>query len=171
MPNALLTTPVGTCVAARQHPVRALACRRGHAFTGDMTSDEDTWRPAPASSGVLTDPGVRLGAAYAGFTVALLVAAAVDLPSAATELLVGVVAALASVGVSVPVSGAVGALGWAFFTGFVEHRYGELTFGAGDLLRLLLLVAGPVWVARSGRSSRRCCAGGTLVGAGEEADR
>ena len=33
-----------------------------------------------------------------------------------------------------------GLVAWAYFTGFVTNRYGVLTFGAVDLVRLALLV-------------------------------
>ena len=96
---------------------------------------------------MLLDPGLRLGAAYAALVATLLAAAALRLAPTATEVLVGVVVAAGSVALTWAVSFGVGALGWAFYTGFVENRYGVLTFAAADLLRLAVLVTLAVLVA------------------------
>lgn len=42
---------------------------------------------------------------------------------------------------TLPFALALGASAWAFYTGFVTNRYGELTFEGPDLIRLALLVA------------------------------
>ena len=106
-----------------------------------MTSDE---RPVWA----LGDRGLRLAAAYAALVAALLAAAPLRLGPVTSEVLVGVVVAAGSVALAATVSSGVGALGWAFYTGFVENHYGVLTFAAADLLRLAVLVTVAVLVAR-----------------------
>lgn len=40
-----------------------------------------------------------------------------------------------------------GGIAWAFFTGFAENSYGELTFSGHDLLRLVLFSTGAVILA------------------------
>jgi len=97
------------------------------------------------------DPGLRSAAASAALVAALLLAAAVRLGPFATELLVATGVAASSVALTTPFSVGVGALGWALYTGFVEHRYGELTFTAADLLRLTVLVTLAVTVAWGSR--------------------
>ena len=92
-------------------------------------------------SGLSYEPGLRSATASAALVAALLLAAAVRLGPLATELLVATVVGTTSVAVTTSFSLGVGALGWAVYTGFVEHRYGELTFTAADLLRLAALVA------------------------------
>lgn len=104
------------------------------------TENPDSW---------LVEPGLRLAIAYAGLTVALLAAAVLGLSPFQTLVVVGFVVLAASAAVPTVVSVGVGALGWAFYTGFVEHRYGELTFSTGDVLRLAALTAAAVWAARS----------------------
>ena len=99
-------------------------------------------------------PGIRFGAANAALVVALFAGAAVRLSAAPTEALVGIVVAAASVAVAPFLGAAIGVVGWAFYTGFAEHDYGVLTLGRGDLLRLGLVVAVGMFVARSTGRSR-----------------
>ena len=113
-----------------------------------MTSDE---RPSWA----LWDAGIRLAAAYAALVAALLAGAALRFGPITREALVGVVVAAGSVALAATVSSGVGALGWAFYTGFVENHYGVLTFAAADLLRLAVLVTVAVVVARGTGRVRR----------------
>jgi hypothetical protein len=97
---------------------------------------------------MLSDPGPRLGEVYAALVATLLAAAVLRLAPTAREVLVGIVVAAGSVALTSAVSSAVGLLGWAFYTGFVENHYGVLTFASVDLLRLSVLVAVAVLVAR-----------------------
>ena len=101
------------------------------------------------------DPGIRLAAAYAALVAALLAAAALRLGPITREVLVGIAVAAGSVALAATVSSGVGALGWAFYTGFVENHYGVLTFAAADLLRLAVLVTVAVLVARVTGGVRR----------------
>jgi hypothetical protein len=101
----------------------------------------------PSRAELLSEPGLRPAGASAALVAALLLAAAVRLGPSSTELLVATVVAAGSVALTAPFSLGVGALGWALYTGFVEHRYGELTFTAADLLRLAVLLTLAVTVA------------------------
>lgn len=91
--------------------------------------------------GLLTEQEIRFGVANAAVVGALFAGAAARLAPIPTAVLVAAVVATAAVTLSAPWGTAVGLVGWAFYTGFVEHRYGVLTFAPGDLLRLVLLVA------------------------------
>lgn len=91
--------------------------------------------------GPLLEPSFRFPTANATLVVALFVAAAARLGPALTEALIMIVVALASVAVSVRLGSCIGVVGWAFYTGFVEHRYGVLTFAGEDLVRLAVLAA------------------------------
>jgi hypothetical protein len=51
-----------------------------------------------------------------------------------------VVLATSTLGLSAWLGAASGAPAWAFYTGFVENRLGELTFSDPDLARLALFV-------------------------------
>lgn len=48
---------------------------------------------------------------------------------------------------------ALGVLAWAFFTGFAENSYGELTFSGHDLLRLALFGIATVLLSHALRRS------------------
>ena len=43
-----------------------------------------------------------------------------------------------------------GAISWAWFTGFVENRFGELTFAGDDLQRLAAFTLAAVVIAALG---------------------
>ena len=70
---------------------------------------------------------------------AVLVAAALALRSDRTLGLLLAVVAAASLYVGPTTGAGVGAVSWGLDTGFLELRYGELTFGGDDLRRLALL--------------------------------
>jgi hypothetical protein len=96
-----------------------------------------TRRGAPQ---LVDEPGVRFGIANAVVVLALLAAAATHLGLESTTVLVVLVAGLAATGIPLGFALGLGLASWAMVTGFVENRFGELTFGRGDLLRLALLV-------------------------------
>jgi hypothetical protein len=100
-----------------------------------------------SGSRLLGEAGVRSGAASAALVLALAVAAAVRLGPLATEVLVAVVVAASSVALDGRFALGVGALGWALYSGFVVHRYGELTLTAADLLRLAVFACVATTVA------------------------
>ncbi|MEO5709295.1 MAG: hypothetical protein ABIQ59_05700 [Nocardioidaceae bacterium] len=89
---------------------------------------------------VAATSGARLFAAYWSCL------AAVDLTRAAPgPLRLGVVVVLVvacSLHQAVGTAGAIGVVGWLFVDGFVSHAHGVLALdGAGDVVRLVLLVA------------------------------
>jgi hypothetical protein len=84
------------------------------------------------------EPGVRFGIANGVLVLTLLAAAVSRLGLTRTELLVILVAGVASCGLSARMTTSIGVVAWALVTGFVEHSYGQLTFGAADLERLAL---------------------------------
>ena len=87
---------------------------------------------------MVAEPGVRFGIANAVIISALFIAAAAHLTGVETEFLTVIVAGLASCGLSLLYTASVGVVAWAMFTGFVSNRYGLLTLGHEDLLRLAL---------------------------------
>jgi hypothetical protein len=93
----------------------------------------------------LTDePGVRFGIANALLVTALLITGAAGLASWETGLVTVLVAGLASAGLPLFMTTWMGLIGWAWFTGFVENQYGQLTFADGDVQRLLLFAVATV---------------------------
>lgn len=93
---------------------------------------------------VTDQPGVRFGIANASLVIALVVAGAAGLGSVETELVAVLVAGLTSVGLPLMMTTWMGLIGWAWFTGFVENEYGQLTFADGDVRRLLLFAVATV---------------------------
>jgi hypothetical protein len=87
----------------------------------------------------LTDqPGVRFGLANGLLVAAFVVAGVARLTSTSTGVLAVAVAGLAGIGLTVAMTVWLGVIAWALFTGFVENAYGQLSFGHGDLVRLLV---------------------------------
>jgi hypothetical protein len=93
------------------------------------------------------EPGVRFGIANAVLVAALYLAAAARLDVVETELLTVLVAGLASAGLSLAMTASISVVAWALLTGFVENRYGELTFTQGDVLRLALFAVSTIVLA------------------------
>ena len=95
---------------------------------------------------MVAEPGVRFGIANGLIVAALCVAAVVHLTGTQTEFLTVLVAGLACCGLSRLATAGVASAAWAMFTGFVVNRYGVLTLGHQDLLRLaaFALVTGAV---------------------------
>ena len=102
---------------------------------------------------MLAEEGVRLGIGGGLLLSATGVAVAVGLTGS------GVVAAvLAVTAVLFRIVGRYGALllaitGWALATGFGVNELGQLTFGAGDLVRLAGVVLGAVALGRGGSAA------------------
>lgn len=84
--------------------------------------------------------GVRFALANGALVTALFASVIAGLTAGETELAVVAVAVLAGSGLSMALSGALGVVSWALFTGFVEHGYGQLTFGNGDVERLVVFI-------------------------------
>jgi len=99
---------------------------------------------------------VRFGLAQCALVAVLLASAAVRLDSVPTLAAVCLVTCAAALVLPLTWAAALATVAWAFFTGFVVNRLGELTFAATDLQRLVLLVAvgsaahWAVWERRSG---------------------
>jgi hypothetical protein len=85
-------------------------------------------------------PGIRLGIGCVALIATLLATAGLGANPARTLVLLLLVVAAACVRTSTAAGAAVGALGWALYTGFVVHRYGQLSAGTEDLARAVLLV-------------------------------
>lgn len=85
---------------------------------------------------MVAEPGVRFGIANGLIIGVLCVGAVVHLTGVETEFLTVLVAGLACCGLSLLLTASVGMAAWAMFTGFVVNRYGMLTLGHHDLLRL-----------------------------------
>jgi hypothetical protein len=100
---------------------------------------------------MVAEPGVRFGIANGLIVAVLFVAAVVHLTDAQTEFLTGLVAGLACCGLSRLLTAGVGVAAWAMFTGFVVNRYGVLTLGLHDLVRLAAFALATVAVATAGR--------------------
>jgi hypothetical protein len=97
---------------------------------------------------LIDEPGVWFGVATGLVVATYVVAGAVHLSATATALSAVVVGGGAATRLRLSAAPALGAIAWAFFTGFVENRYGQLTLATGDLARLVgfalavLLIAG-----------------------------
>jgi hypothetical protein len=102
---------------------------------------------------VSNDPGVRLALGSMALIAVVLVAAGLALGSGWTFALLLVVVAAVSLRAGTTTGAGLGALCWGLDTGFLEHRYGELTFGGDDLRRLALLAGAGALVAYA--STRR----------------
>jgi len=101
---------------------------------------------------MVAEPGVRFGIANGLVVGVLFVAAVVHLTGVETGFLTVLVAGLACCGLSRLLTAGVGVVAWAMFTGFGVNRYGVLTLGQHDLLRLaaFALATGAVAVTGHG---------------------
>ncbi len=102
---------------------------------------------------VLEEPGVRFALANGLLVLALFVAGAFGLDAAPTGVVEVVTAGLSAVGLSTFATSWLGVIGWAFYTGFVENDYGQLTLAGPDLARLLLFVLVTLAIASTTRRS------------------
>ena len=83
------------------------------------------------------EPGVRFGIANGLLVVALIAAWAARLGADETAWVAVLAAGLLGIGLSRPMTAWLGLIAWALFTGFVENRFGELTFAGADVQRLV----------------------------------
>lgn len=90
---------------------------------------------------------MRFGLASGALVLWLLVASATGLAGDTTEYFTAVVAGLACIGLPFAATASVGVVAWAFVTGFVSNRYGQLTVAHDDLVRLLTYVLATVAIA------------------------
>ncbi len=88
------------------------------------------------------EAGFRFGIGHALLIGALLVAGALELDPLTALGLVFLAALVAGLGLGPGWRAGLAISAWAMFTGFVENRFGILTFAPADLVRLGLLVLG-----------------------------
>jgi uncharacterized RDD family membrane protein YckC len=86
-------------------------------------------------------PQVRFGAGHGSVLVTVAAVTVLGLAPHPALLVVGAVMAGWTTRLSLIPAVALGAVAWAYYTGFVVNQYGQLTFAAGDLARLGLLLA------------------------------
>lgn len=86
-------------------------------------------------------PQVRFGAGHGSVLVTVAAVTVLGLAPHPALVLVGAVAAGWAVQLPLLPAVALGAVAWAYYTGFVVNQYGQLTFAVGDLARLGLLLA------------------------------
>jgi hypothetical protein len=121
-----------------------------------MTTMTPPARPVRTTRPTLLDePGIRFGLGEAGLVLVALVAAAVHLPLLAALVLLGLSAVVGGWWVSLGWAAGLGASAWAFYTGFLENRLGELTLAGTDLRRLGVLLLAAVTVSCCHRAVRR----------------
>lgn len=96
---------------------------------------------------MVDEPGVLFGIATGIVVVTDLLAGAFTLPAVPTALALVVVAGLFGARLKVLLAAALGLIAWAFYTGFTEHRFGQLTLADGDLVRIGAFVAGALAIA------------------------
>ena len=83
---------------------------------------------------------VRFGLAQCAIVAVLLACAAVRLGEGSTLVAVCLVTTAAALVLPARWAAVLGLVAWAYFTGFVANRLGQLTFDPPDLTRLALLV-------------------------------
>ena len=86
-------------------------------------------------------PAVRFGLAQCALVAVLLSSAAVRIGAGPTLVAVCLVTVGAALVLPARFAVVLGLVAWALFTGFVTNRFGQLTFAAPDLVRLVLLLA------------------------------
>jgi hypothetical protein len=88
----------------------------------------------------MDDSGIRFGVANGVLIVSFLAAAALRLDPAHIAWAAVLTVGLSGVALPLSLTAPLGVIAWAWFTGFVENRYGELTFTGDDLQRLVVFV-------------------------------
>lgn len=83
----------------------------------------------------------RFALAQVAVVAALFACAGVGMAEPLALAAVGAVTLLAARRLPAVFGIGLGVVAWAYFTGFVVNRYGQLTFADGDLARLGLLLA------------------------------
>jgi len=84
------------------------------------------------------EPGVRFGIANCLLVLVLIAAWAARLGATGTAWAAVIAAGALGIGLSRTMTAGLAIITWAWFTGFVENRYGQLTFAGDDVRRLLL---------------------------------
>ena len=104
--------------------------------------------PGTATTPPMTaEPGVRFGIANGLLVTTFVVASAVRLDLEATAWAAVLAAGVLGAALSPTMTASLGVIAWAWFTGFVENRFGELTFASHDVLRLAAFALAPLALA------------------------
>ncbi|MCW2754752.1 MAG: hypothetical protein JWQ32_2163 [Marmoricola sp.] len=96
---------------------------------------------------MVDEPGVLFGIATGTVVATALVAGAFALSPLAIALALVFVAGLFGARLRIMLAAALGLVAWAFYTGFIENRLGQLTLATGDLTRSGTFVLGALAVA------------------------
>jgi hypothetical protein len=104
---------------------------------------------------LVDDPGIWFGIATGLVVLTFLIAGLAGLGTAPTAVAVIIVAGLASGRLPGLVALALGVIAWAFFTGFFENTFGQLTFASGDLDRLAVFACSTALVGYLARHALR----------------
>src|SRR6476469_521074 len=101
-----------------------------------------------------SEPGVRFGIANGLLVLVLIGSWAVRIDATGTAWATVIAAGLLGLGLSLVMTAALAIIAWAWFTGFVENRYGELTFAGDDLRRLLVFAVATLILSMLARRLR-----------------
>jgi hypothetical protein len=104
-----------------------------------------------AAPPITAEPGVRFGIANGVLVVALVAASAAGLDTIETAWAAALAAGLLGIGLSRLMTAWLGVIAWAMFTGFVENRFGELTFSDGDVRRLVVFTVAALALSMAAR--------------------
>jgi hypothetical protein len=86
------------------------------------------------------EPGIRFGLGNGALIVTVMACVVLRLNGMYALMALGAVVVLATAAAPVAVGVLLGSSSWAFYTGFVENAYGQLSFHPADLARLAALV-------------------------------
>lgn len=87
------------------------------------------------------EPGVCFGIANGALILAVIGSWAARLGATGTAWAAVLAAGLLGIGLSRPMAAWLGLNAWALFTGFVENRFGQLSFAGNDVERLVVFTA------------------------------
>lgn len=108
---------------------------------------ETQHRPTATRVNLVDDTGIRFAIGTGLVVLTFFVAGLAGMGAAPTACAAVAVAGLVSGRLPAWLAGTLGAITWAFFTGFDENTFGQLTFARGDLERLAGFAAATVVVA------------------------
>jgi hypothetical protein len=94
------------------------------------------------------EPGVRFGLAVGAEIGSLLVTGTAGLGRTTAGTVLVLTTVLAGRVLGQAALTALGVIAWAFFTGFIENRFGVLTFVVDDVVRLALFVGATLFTAQ-----------------------
>ncbi len=103
-----------------------------------------TTTPARTTPPITSEPGVRFGIANGLLVATFLATSVVRLGLTGTAWVALLAAGLLGIGLSLSMTAWLGVIAWAWFTGFVENRFGQLTFAGEDVQRLVVFTVSAV---------------------------